>query len=578
MNAALLLKHFDRLAEAPDAVPRLRRFILDLAVRGKLVEQNPDHEPASELLKRIEAEKARLVKAGEIRKSKNSGAVGLDEQPHRLPDNWCWTRIRHIAVPREQTVPEQAFSYIDVGSIDKERGRVSEAKILRPDEAPSRARKIVRTGDVIYSCVRPYLLNVAVIDEELDPLPIASTAFAVLNGLGFVLPRYQWIVLRSPYMVALVEGKMRGQAYPAINDTDFARLVFPLPPLAEQHRIVAKVDELMALCDRLEAAQAERETRRERLTAASLHRLRPTTDENPSRPNLSDLNFHLSHLRQTTTHPDHLAALREAIKEFAVRGALVQTAEDDESADDLLERISPERRRLSAQSGSRHVPYEPIATGPFSLPSRWRWVRFGDLIYASDAGWSPRTETFPRSANQWGVLKVSAVSWDEFRPEENKQLLPDAQPREAARVRNGDFLISRANTSDLVAKAVVVEGEHTNLMLSDKIVRLHIVDLCDRRFLMLVNNSARYARAYYAAQATGTSASMQNVSRSTIYNLPLPLPPLAEQRRIVEKVDELMAVCDRLEDSLRTGRETSRRLLEAVLRDALQPALEEVAA
>ena len=182
----------------------------------------------------------------------------MEEPPFNVPENWRWARIREITSDRGQKVPDATFTYIDVTAIDKENGLVIGPKVLGPSAAPSRARKVVQLGEVIYSCVRPYLLNVAVVEGDFDPSPIASTAFAILNGHGFVLPRYLWIVLRSPFMVACVEQNQRGQAYPAINDADFAVLPFPLPPLAEQHRIVAEVDELMALCDRLEAARAER--------------------------------------------------------------------------------------------------------------------------------------------------------------------------------------------------------------------------------------------------------------------------------------------------------------------------------
>ena len=302
MNAEQLLAHFDRIANAPDSIPRLRRFILDLAVRGKLVPQDPNDEPASELLKRIVAEKTRLVKAGEIRKSKPLPPV--TENPYELPFNWLWTRIREVTSDRGQTVPDSLFTYIDMTAIDKEAGYIAEAKSLYAHEAPSRARKLVRKGDVLYSCVRPYLLNIAVVDEDLEPEPIASTAFAVLNGFGLVLSRYQWIVLRSPFTVGLVEASMRGQAYPAINDSDFALLPFPLPPLAEQQRIVAKVDELMALCDRIEASRAEREAARDRMATASLARLNapdPTRSKPSAKPSsTSPSAANWSHKTQTT--------------------------------------------------------------------------------------------------------------------------------------------------------------------------------------------------------------------------------------------------------------------------------------
>jgi type I restriction enzyme S subunit len=271
MNADRLLAHYEQIADTPDSIARLRRLILDLAVRGKLVPQDPNDEPASELLKRIAVEKTRLVKAGEIRKPKALPEV--ESPPFDLPHNWCWTPIREVTSDRGQEIPQSKFTYIDVTAIDKEVGVVADPKVLEASEAPSRARKITRKGDVIYSCVRPYLLNVAVIETDFAPPPIASTAFAILNGHGLVMPRYIWIVLRSPFMVACVEENQRGQAYPAINDADFAVLPFPLPPLAEQHRIVAKVVELMALCDQLEAARAEREASRDRLASVSLARL-----------------------------------------------------------------------------------------------------------------------------------------------------------------------------------------------------------------------------------------------------------------------------------------------------------------
>ena len=203
----------------------------------------------------------------------------MDEPPFDLPQNWHWTRIREVTSDRGQEIPQATFTYIDVTAIDKESGVIANPKVLEASEAPSRARKILRKGDVIYSCVRPYLLNVAVVETDFNPGPIASTAFAIVNGHGLVLPRYLWIVLRSPFMVVFVEDNQRGQAYPAINDADFAVLPFPLPPLAEQHRIVVKVDELMALCDGLEAALAQADTTRQRLLEALLREaLTPALD------------------------------------------------------------------------------------------------------------------------------------------------------------------------------------------------------------------------------------------------------------------------------------------------------------
>lgn len=274
-NAATLRSHARFAIEAlpaltarTDQLRNLRDTILDLAVRGKLVEQVPKDEPASELLKRIATEKTRLIKTGKIRKQKSLPPV--EQPPFHIPQTWRWARIREITSDRGQKVPDAAFTYVDVTAIDKKNGLVLDPKVLRPSEAPSRARKIVQKGDVIYSCVRPYLLNVAIIKSNFDPAPIASTAFAILNGHDLVLPGYLWVTLRSPFMVACVEQSQRGQAYPAINDADFALLPFPLPPLAEQQRIVDKVDELMGLCGGLEAGLSTVNASRSRLLESVL--------------------------------------------------------------------------------------------------------------------------------------------------------------------------------------------------------------------------------------------------------------------------------------------------------------------
>lgn len=146
MNAEQLLTHFDRIAEAPDAVPRLRQFILDLAVRGKLVEQESSDEPAARLLRRIVTEKTRMVKDGEIRKPKPLPAI--NEPPFALPWNWRWSRMREITSDRGQKVPDRTFTYIDVTAICKEVGVVADAKVLEARQAPSRARKVIMKGDV----------------------------------------------------------------------------------------------------------------------------------------------------------------------------------------------------------------------------------------------------------------------------------------------------------------------------------------------------------------------------------------------------------------------------------------------
>ena len=210
--------------------------------------------------------------------------------------------------------------------------------------------------------------------------------------------------------------------------------------------------------------------------------------------------------------------------------------------------------------------YEPVSPdeAPYDVPFSWTWVRLGNISLTSDSGWSPQCLPEARSGKDWGVLKVSAVSWGVFKPEENKALPPGMTSRPDCEVKAGDFLLSRANTEELVARSVVVDQTPSRLMMSDKIVRFTFPDEIERAFINLANTSDP-SRAYYARNASGTSSSMKNIGREVMCNLPIPLPPLAEQRRIVAKVEQLMALVDALETQLVASRATAANLLSALV-------------
>ncbi len=253
--------------------------------------------------------------------------------------------------------------------------------------------------------------------------------------------------------------------------------------------------------------------------------------------------------------PNAVAKMQELILHMAVRGKLAPQDPGDEPAVHLLQRITKQRRFLKAREYSSVEPDET----PYDIPNLWLWVRLGSISLTSESGWSPQCDPEPRTGDNWGVLKVSAVSWGAFRPDENKALPSGIKERSECEVHAGDFLLSRANTEELVARSVVVEETPPRLMMSDKIVRFTFPDEIEKAFVNLANASA-FARDYYAKNASGTSSSMKNVSREVMCNLPIPLPPLAEQKRIVAKVDELMALCDRLE-AQQKERETQQAAL-----------------
>ena len=569
MNADRLLAHYERIADAPDAVPRLRRFVLDLAVRGKLVEQDPNDEPAAELLKRIAKRKARLVKAGESRREKSLPGIESEDVPYEIPYGWEWTRIREITSNRGQTVPDCDFTYIDVTAINKEIGCIECAKVISASEAPSRARKIVRKGDVLYSCVRPYLLNIAIVEREIFPVPIASTAFAVLNGFELVLPRYQWIVLRSPVMVTSVEEKMRGQAYPAINDSDFALLLFPLPPLAEQHRIVAKVDELMAFCDRLEVARTKREATRDRLAAASLARL-DALDPDPM-VFRNHAAFALETLIPLTTRRDQIKALRQTILNLAVCGKLVPQDPNDEPASELLKRIEVQRNALVARKILRREKSLAVIEAdetPFRVPSGWEWSRIGDAVLFTQYGTS--TKSFP-SEQGVPVLTMGNIQDGLVICRNEKRIPTTAEELPALYLKQFDLLYNRTNSAELVGKTGIYLGEDDCRTFASYLIRMRVSrEHFSPYFLNVAMNTPEF-RETQIVPLIKKQTGQANVSGTALKNMLVPVPPLAEQHRIVAKVDELVALCDRLETSLTTADDTRCRLLGALLIEALEP-------
>jgi type I restriction enzyme S subunit len=570
MNAELLLAHFDRISDVPDAIPRLRQFILDLAIRGQLTPQDPNDEPGSELLKWIRMQKARMEEKGEIKKQETL-PVNKDEEPFAIPANWVWTRLGQIGDWGSGSTPSRGGNDLFGGGIKwLKSGELNDNRQLADSEETVTKLAISKgsfrqnqPGDVLIAMYGATIGKVAILAEPAvtNQAVCGCTPFSGVSNLYL----FNFLLSRRIQFHSASEGG----AQPNISKIKILGFPLPLPPLAEQKRIVAKVDELMALCDRLKAVRTEREARRDRLTAASLHHL----NNSVSTPSFRErARFYINHLPTFTAGPRHIQQLRQTIFELAARGKLVEQNGKDEPASELLERIR-EKRALLAKEGKTKprmtLPSIPEDMEPFRLPVSWQWVRFDNLIEDSDAGWSPKSENFPRSGNNWGVLKVSAVSWDRFLPEENKQLLPGIIPPQGTQVNAEDFLISRANTSELVAKSVIVEEKPKNLILSDKIVRLRIAENCNKKFLSMINNHAAYARSYYAEEASGTSFSMKNVSRDVIYMLPVPLAPLAEQIRIVAKVDELMCICDQLEVRLSYVDAQSRALLEAVLHHAL---------
>ena len=510
MKLETFFKKFELFADSPNAVAKMRELILQLAVQGQLKSQGDESG----------FPQVRLDSLG-------SWAQGcgfpMAEQGH-VDRPILFSKVSDMNLPGNEREILKTNNTIDEAA----------AKRLRIKVHPPGTVIFPKIGGAIATNKRRVLVRPTAIDNNcsgLIPNKSCSThwIFLVLSAIDFA--EYQ-----------------SGTSVPAVNQGALGEIKVSLPPLAEQKRIVAKVDELMKLCDRLEGQQQEREEKHKALSRASLARFADA----PTPANLQFI-FHPSY----TIAP---ADLRKSILTLAVQGKLVPQDPEDEPAEKLIARIAQHRRSKNAKD------YSPVDSDavPFEAPYSWSWVRLGNLSLSSDSGWSPQCGSESRTGDEWGVLKVSAVSWGGFDPDANKALPSGMEPRPECEVRPGDFLLSRANTEELVARSVVVEQTPPRLMMSDKIVRFMFPDEIEKAFINLANLSDP-SREYYMRNASGTSSSMKNIGREVMCNLPVAIPPLAEQRRIVAKVEELMKLVDALETQLAASRATAANLLAALV-------------
>lgn len=574
MNAERLLQHYEQIADAPDAISRLRRFILDLAVRGKLVPQEPDDEPASELLRRIDAEKKRLVKTKAIRDNKAKAPPPDAKRPCDLPKSgWIWVSLSHVGRISGGMTPSMAkpaywggtVSWLSPKDIKSEQVFDSELKIteLGLSETRLEAYPVGSLFIVARSGILKRTLPVAINQKPAAANQDMKVLVPFLPGME----RYLQIMLRGFEGFILSELVKTGTTVQSLKYDEFEAQLFPLPPLAEQHRIVAKVDELMALCDELEAARTERETKRDRLAAASLARLN-TPDPETFR---DDARFALDALLAFTARPDQIKQLRQTILNLAVRGKLVPQDPTDEPAEELLKRISAERAELVRQKAIRRdAPLDPVVAQdcPHAIPSSWAWSRVGDAVLFTQYGTSQKSH-----ASQTGVpvltmgnIQDGCVIWgNEKRIPESSDDLP------ALYLKNSDLLYNRTNSAELVGKTGIYRGQNDVRTFASYLIRLRPSLLHSSPVYLNVAMNAPSFRETQIVPLIKKQTGQANVSGSALKNMLIPLPPLAEQHRIVAKVDKLMALCDQLEASLNSADETRKKLLDALLAEALAP-------
>lgn len=568
MNAERLLAHYERIADAPDAIARLRRFILDLAVRGKLVPQDANDEAVSELLKRIAKEKARLLKAGEIRKGKRENA-DLTKPPFELPDNWTWTAfgdvhqlIRGVTYSKSDVSDVPSVGFVPVLRANNIGTLLTHEEPVYVNERCVAADQFLRFGDFMIALSSGSKNLVGKAAFVPDNYYEAFGGFCgVIRLIDQSLQGLVRVFLQSDfYRESIAEGS-RGIGINNLKKETLSNLFFPLPPLAEQRRIVAKVDELMGLCDRLEAARAGREAVRDRLAAASLARLNaPDPETFPV-----DTRFALDALPALTTRPDQIKCLRQTILNLAVRGRLVPQDANDEPASELLKRIAKEKARLIGEKKLKRLKELPPLDSdslPFNVGDGWNWVKADDVFLNVTDGFhntpSPVMEGFPYlTAKHIRPNKIDFENCLYVDPKNHRELFAKT------RVKRGDILIVNIGAGCGTAAMVNVDYEFS----FKNVAIVNLPSVMDGRFILLF--LLYYRDIVFDELIKGGAQPFLGLGM--LREMLIPLPPLSEQHRIVAKVDALMALCTRLEASLTATAATRRRLLDALLAEALTP-------
>jgi type I restriction enzyme, S subunit len=543
MNPAQLLAHFDRLTEAPDAIPRLRRFILDLAVRGKLVGQDTNDAPASELLKRIQAERTRLVKEEEVKRLDAFAPVEPEDIPFSIPCGWEVARMGWMArklgagstpLGGKSVYQSEGVPFLRSQNVHNDGLRLDDVAFITRATHDRMSGTHVRKQDILLNITGASIGRCALVPETFVEGNV-SQHVAIVRLFLPAIREFIHLSLTAPFFQKVIDDVQVGVSREGLSMQRLKLFPMLIPPLAEQHRIVAKVDELMALCDRLEAAQGERERRRDRLAAASLHRLnRPDSDTKAFR---AHTRFHLDHLPRLTVRPNQIPALRQTILQQAFDGVLT----------------SPSRFSLA----------------PTALPPGWilRDIASMCVIEDGDRGSNyPKKQDFSE-AGHCIFLNAKNVTRDGFAfsvlewisKEKHQQL------RKGTLVR-GDIVFTSRGTIGNIA--------HYDNSVPFEVMRINSGMFILRGFAKYMEASflTRLLRApqiHSQIDSLQTGTAQPQLPIRDFRRFTAKIPPLAEQRRIVAKVDELMAVCDRLESQLTTAQTDSRSLLEAVLHEAL---------
>ena len=527
MKLETFFDNFEVLAEAPNGVKKLRELILQLAVRGKLVAQDEKDEPTSVLLKSIR---------DQIKKSGNS--IKENEMPYALPKIWEWVRLGDIlafeygdALPKSKRAENAKYPVYGSNGIV---GYHDEFLIDKPGII------VGRKG----SC--------GALNVSFEPFWATDVSYYVIPPIGIDL-KFAYILLKSLNLERLGKG-----IKPGLNRNEAYQVVTSLPPYNEQHRIVSKVDQLMSLCDELEARQQKKRESRAHLNSAALDRLlagRAPGEFAQGWRRISD-NFDLLY-----DAPENVGALEKAILQLAVMGKLVAQDEKDEPASVLLGKIKAEKEwqvKEKKFKKNKPIPSIKMDEGWYELPKGWLWYRIGEAFLTSSGSTPNRSKLdyFINGTENW--VKTTDLNNGTVLSCEEKITLQAAKDCNLKYYPIGTVCIGMYGGAGTIGKSGVLGMETT---INQSVFGIYPNKHINSEFFHLYIKSIRAKWMMFAAGLRRDP----NINGGIIDRMIFPLPPLNEQNRIVSKVRDLMSLCDELEAALLRSQAESEKLMEAVV-------------
>ena len=560
MNAETFCEQFATFAEAPNGVAKLRELILQLAVQGKLVPQDVNDEPASVSQRDDQSREGEAPAEPQRAKRRQSSIAARQEPRPPDPDTTVgdFAEIQNgYAFKSEWFVP-QGIRLVRNVNVGHDELRWDETARVTPDIAQQFDRFNLNEGDIVISLDRPLIttgLKVARISRDDLPCLLLQRVGRVVFKYEDVLPEYFFLWLHSPAFTATIDPG-RSNGVPHISAREIEAIPFSLPPLAEQRRIVGKVDQLLGLCDELALRQAARREARSALVGATLDRLVSARSAAEFPAHAHRLRDHFDRLFDT---PTTLPQLRQAILQLAVQGQLVPQDPNDEPVETLL--ITAERKKAKWEG-----PIDEQEV-PFQLPPSWKWFRLGDISMLKH-GYAFSSQFFTSEPAPF-VLTTPGNFYEKggFRDRESKRKYYSGPVDPEFILKPGDLIIPMTEqAAGLLGSPAFIPDDGRVYVHNQRLGKLSFSELIAPEFAFWFFNS-EFFRGELARTCTGMK--VRHTSPDRVLRVPFPVPPLSEQKRIVSKVTELLSLCDALEAKLTQAESASTQLLSAAVHHLL---------